>query len=110
MNVRAALSAILAVVVMASWPPAMAERVSIRGHSQDEVKQACSGDGDVSWTSTATTGPMAACMPTAAASSAAATRPRRRNLRYLPDGVLPVPKLPRGMRLLRLMPCRNDSR
>ena len=51
MNVRAALRAIVAVVVTGLMAhPAMAERVSIRGHGQDEVKKECSGDGDVSWT------------------------------------------------------------
>jgi hypothetical protein len=47
MNVRLAL--IVLPLIAFATDAALAETVSIKGHSKDSVQGKCSGDGDVSW-------------------------------------------------------------
>lgn len=50
MNLRATLFAILAIgAIGVTAEPAMAKEVSIKTHSQSQVKGDCGGDGDVYW-------------------------------------------------------------
>ncbi len=50
MNAKGTLTAILAFAAIGLMAhSAMAERISIKGHNQDQVQGKCSGDGDVFW-------------------------------------------------------------